>query len=108
MVDHEHVVGAPVLAEILPVIAEGEGLQKNVLTVVVVDALHAILSLVVPRDQTGVARFLVKRAPLHHEAFQGAAGLVAQPFVAVLLQFLCGDVLIGELAADEGAGFVGG
>ncbi len=59
VVHHEQFVGAPVLAEILPIVAEGQGLEETVLTVVVVDAPEPVLRLAVPGDETGVARPLV-------------------------------------------------
>jgi len=48
----------------------------------------------------------VYRDPLDHVAVVAVVSLVAQPPVGMLLQFLGGDVFVGELAAHERAGLV--
>ena len=103
---HNQLMSAPKLTVVLTIVPQGEGLQKSVLAVVIVDALDAVCHCVVPRDQTAIARMVVAWPTLHNDAGQIATRRIAQPLVGIFPELLSREVLIGELTTDKGPRFV--
>ena len=109
VIDHKHLVRAPVPVEVFSKAFGRLGLRQGMLAVVVLDLPHAVLVLVEPCDLFRITRvLLIYGVILDHETFPALVNLIAHPFVPVLLHLLARYVLIGKLAAHKRAGLVAG
>ena len=89
VIDHEHIVSPPELAEIGPKILAREGLQVRVLAVIVIDLSNPVLLLIDPGHLPRIPGILlIHRIKIYDETWLAVVHLIAAPFVGVFLYLL--------------------